>query len=89
MKRGNLKAWAGESLVALNVIDAVNRGLRSIVTPAVVIEGEHDNFVKPQCAKQLAATLPHAQLQMVSGGHMAPYTHPATIAAAVQTLSRP
>ena len=88
MKRGNLEAWAGESLVALNVIDAVNRGLRSIVTPAVVIEGDHDNFVKPQCAEQLAATLPHARLEMVSGGHMAPYTHPATIAAAVEAVSR-
>ena len=88
MKRGNLEAWAGESLVAMNVIDAVNRGLRSILTPAVVIEGDHDNFVKPQCARQLAATLPHAQLEMVSGGHMAPYTHPATIAAAVEALSR-
>lgn len=88
MKRGNLEAWAGESLVALNVIDAVNRGLRSIVTPAVVIEGDHDNFVKPQCAEQLAATLPYARLEMVSGGHMAPYTHPATIAAAVEAVSR-
>jgi len=88
MKRGNLEAWAGESLVALNVIDAVNRGLRSIVTPTVVIEGVHDNFVKPQCATQLAATLPHARLEMVSGGHMAPYTHPTTIAAAVEALSR-
>jgi pimeloyl-ACP methyl ester carboxylesterase len=88
MKRGNLQAWAGESLVALKVIEGVNRGLRSIVTPAVVIEGDHDNFVKPQCAKQLAATLPHARLEMVNGGHMAPYTHPATIAAAVEAVSR-
>ncbi len=84
MKRGNLQAWAGESLVALKVIERVNRGLRSILTPTVVIEGEHDSFVKPQCAKQLAAILPRARLEMVSGGHMAPYTHPATIATAVE-----
>lgn len=87
MKRGNLEAWAGESLVALNVIDTVNDGLRSIITPSVVIEGDRDSFVKPQCARQLAERLPHARLQMVSGGHMAPYTHPATIAAAVEAIA--
>ncbi len=89
MKHGNLEAWAGEILAANTTIESVNRGLHTIAAPAIVIQGEQDKLVEPQCGRRLAAALPHARLQMVSGGHMAPYTHPATIAAAVQTLSRP
>jgi pimeloyl-ACP methyl ester carboxylesterase len=88
MKHGNLEAWAGEMLAASNVIESVNRSLHAIHTPAVVIQGEHDKLVVPRCGRRLATTLPHAQLEMIGGGHMAPYTHPATIAAAVQAVSR-
>jgi pimeloyl-ACP methyl ester carboxylesterase len=87
MKRGNLEAWAGESLVADGVIEGVNRGLRGIAVPAIVIQGSHDQFVKPLCGQRLAATLPHAHLEMVSGGHMAPYVHPRVVAAAAQALA--
>jgi pimeloyl-ACP methyl ester carboxylesterase len=87
MKRPNLEAWAGESLAADGVIDGVNRGLRGIAAPAIVIQGNHDQFVEPRCGRRLAATLPDARLEMVSGGHMAPYTHPQTIADAVQSLA--
>ena len=88
MKHGNLEAWAGEMLAANNVIESVNHSLYTIHTPAIVIQGEHDKLVYPHCGRRLAATLPHAQLEMIGGGHMAPYTHPATIAAAVQAVSR-
>jgi pimeloyl-ACP methyl ester carboxylesterase len=87
MKRGNLEAWAGESLAADGVIEGVNRGLHRIEVPAIVIQGDHDHFVKPQCGRLIAATLPHARLEMVSGGHMAIYTHPQVVAAAVQSLA--
>jgi pimeloyl-ACP methyl ester carboxylesterase len=87
MKHGNLEAWAGETLAANGVIEGVDRRLKQIRTPAVVIQGDSDQLVKPQCGRRLAATLPDAHLQMVSGGHMAPYTHPQTIAAAVQKLA--
>lgn len=87
MKRGNLQAWAGESLAADGVIEGVNRSLHGIAVPAIVIQGDHDGFVKPLCGRRLAATLPHARLEMVSGGHMAPYTHPQVVAAAVQSLA--
>lgn len=87
MKRGNLEAWAGESLVADGVIEDINRRLRGIAAPAIVIQGDHDRFVHPLCGRRLAATLPNARLEMVSGGHMAPYDHPHTIAAAVQALA--
>jgi pimeloyl-ACP methyl ester carboxylesterase len=87
MKHGNLEAWAGETLEANGVIEALDRGLARIQTPAVVIQGASDRLVKPVCGRRLAARLPNARLEMVSGGHMAPYTHPQTIAAAVQSLA--
>ncbi len=87
MKHGNLEAIAGERLAANGVIEGVNRGLRGINVPAIVIQGASDQLVKPQCGRRLAATLPNARLEMVSGGHMAPYTHPHVIAAAVQALA--
>ena len=88
MKHGNLEAWAGEMLAANTVIESVNHALHTIVAPAIVIQGEQDKLVAPQCGRRLAAALPHAQLEMVQGGHMAPYTHPATVAAAVNAVSR-
>jgi pimeloyl-ACP methyl ester carboxylesterase len=87
MKHGNLEAWAGETLAANGVIEALDRGIPQIETPAVVIQGASDHLVKPACGRRLAALLPKARLEMVSGGHMVPYTHPQTVAAAVQRLA--
>lgn len=86
MTHGNLQALAGEQLAANGVIEGIDRGLTSIAAPTVVIQGDHDELVKPTHGRRLAAALPHARLVMVSGGHMAPYTHPDAIAAAVQSL---
>jgi pimeloyl-ACP methyl ester carboxylesterase len=88
MTHGNLKAWAGETLAANGVIEGVNRSLGQIRSPAVVIQGASDQLVKPACGRRLAGLLPGSHLEMVPGGHMAPYTHPATIAAAVASLDR-
>ncbi len=87
MKHGNLEAWAGEILAADGVIEGVDRGLRATHVPAVVIQGEQDKLVLPQCGRRLAATLPDARLERVSGGHMAIYTHPEVVAAAVGSLA--
>jgi pimeloyl-ACP methyl ester carboxylesterase len=87
MKHGNLEALAGERLAANGVIEALTRGLHGIDVPAVVIQGVHDQLVKPQCGRRLAAALPNARLEMVPGGHMALYTHPQVVAAAVQSLA--
>jgi pimeloyl-ACP methyl ester carboxylesterase len=87
MKHGNLEAWAGETLAANGAIEALDRGLTRIETPAVVIQGASDHLVKPACGRRLATLLPKARLEMVSGGHMVPYTHPQTVAAAVRSLA--
>jgi pimeloyl-ACP methyl ester carboxylesterase len=88
LKHGNLEAFAGEILHINKEIDRVNSGLAGLRVPAVVIQGEQDKLVKPQCGKSIAASVRGARLQMVPGGHMAPYTHPAVVAAAATSLAR-
>jgi pimeloyl-ACP methyl ester carboxylesterase len=85
--RGNLEAFAGEQLAANGVIDGVDKHLATIDVPAIVIQGADDQLVKPVHGRRLAATLPQASLAILSGGHMAPYTHPAAIANAVVDLA--
>jgi pimeloyl-ACP methyl ester carboxylesterase len=69
------------------VIAQIDKGLGAVETPAVVIQGEQDELVNQSHGRKLAATLPHARLVMLYGGHMQPYDHPAAIADAVQSLS--
>jgi pimeloyl-ACP methyl ester carboxylesterase len=88
MTHGNLEALAGERLAAGGVVARVDRGLRGIRLPTVVIQGNADHLVKPIYGRRLEAALPDARLVMVGGGHMVPYTHPATVAAAVETVTR-
>jgi pimeloyl-ACP methyl ester carboxylesterase len=85
---GNLEAFAGEQLAANGVIDGVDEQLATIDVPAVVIQGSDDQLVEPAHGRRLAATLPDARLAIVSGGHMAPYAHPAAVAGAVLELAR-
>lgn len=87
MTRGNLEAFAGEMLAANEVVARIDMGLATIQTPAVVIQGNADELVAPARGKRLAATLPHARLVMLHGGHMQPYSHPTAIAAAVRALA--
>jgi pimeloyl-ACP methyl ester carboxylesterase len=86
--RGNLEAFAGEQLAANGVIDGVDKRLATIDVPAVVIQGADDQLVKPAHGRLLAATLPDARLEIVAGGHMAPYTHPAAVAGAALELAQ-
>lgn len=86
LTHGNLEALAGERLAAAGVFDRIDRSLASIAAPAVVIQGDKDELVKPAYGRRLAGELPHARLVMVSGGHMVPYTHPAAVAAAIDSL---
>jgi len=88
MTHGNLEALAGEYLAAGGVIEHIDRGLHSIETPAVVIQGEEDHLVKQTYGRRLAAELPHARLTMLYGGHMQPYVHPGAIPATPSTTGR-
>jgi pimeloyl-ACP methyl ester carboxylesterase len=88
LKHGNLEAYSGETVAANGVIEGINRGLGGIHIPTIVLQGAQDKLVKPECGRRLAASLPNARLQMVQGGHMVPYTHPAAVAAAAQAVAR-
>jgi pimeloyl-ACP methyl ester carboxylesterase len=86
--RENLEAFAGEQLAANGVIDGVDKHLATVDAPAIVIQGADDQLVEPAHGRRLAATLPDARLAIVSGGHMAPYTHPAAVAGAALELAQ-
>ncbi len=86
MTHGNLEAWAGEILAANGVIAQIDKRFGVIRAPAVVIQGDEDELVKPIYGRRLAAELPNSRLEMIYGGHMQPYDHPAVIAAAVQSI---
>jgi pimeloyl-ACP methyl ester carboxylesterase len=86
MTSGDLEALAGEYLAAGGVIDRVDGRLAAVDVPAIVIQGSEDHLVKPIYGRRLASELPDARLEMLYGGHMQPYDHPAAIAAAVRGL---
>ena len=86
MQHDDLDAYADEQLRADDVIADLDAELSSIDTPAVVIHGDGDKLVEPEHGRRLATLLPHARLEMVSGGHMAPYQHPGVVASAVREL---
>lgn len=88
MRHEDLDAYAGEEQEANDVFERVDARLATIDAPAVVIQGEGDKLVTADHGRRIAATLPHARLVMVGGGHMAPYVHPAVVAAAVRRLLR-
>ncbi|MFK3659248.1 alpha/beta fold hydrolase [Scandinavium sp. NPDC088450] len=51
--------------------------LQKIEVPVEVVLGEHDEFIKPEHATYLAATLPNATLTMIPGvSHFAPLQKP-------------
>jgi pimeloyl-ACP methyl ester carboxylesterase len=86
MRHEDLDAYAAEQLAVDDAIADLDERLARIATPAIVIHGAKDAFIEPAHGRRLAALLPHARLEMVSGGHMAPYVHPALVAAAVRRL---
>lgn len=55
--------------------------------PTVVIQGASDELVRPRCGRELAAGIPGARLELLSGGHMTPYTHAVQAAAAINGLA--
>jgi pimeloyl-ACP methyl ester carboxylesterase len=51
--------------------------LRSVAVPVTVVQSEHDEFIRPEHAEYLAATIPGAQLVLLPGvSHFAPLQRP-------------
>ncbi|WP_313523277.1 alpha/beta hydrolase [Shinella sp.] len=52
--------------------------LAGITVPVVIVLGEHDEFIRPEHAAYLAATIPQARLTILPGvSHFAPLQRPA------------
>ena len=61
--------------------------LREIDVPVILLHGTEDTLLPRDCARQLQAGLPRAELRWVEGaGHALPVTHGEEIRAAVQDL---
>jgi len=59
--------------------------LRTITCPVLVACGEADGLTPPEHARELAASLPHARLEIVPGaGHMLTMEQPARVTALLQ-----
>jgi len=86
MQHEDVDAYADEQLHADDVVADVDKRLATIRAPVVVVHGRDDQLIELEHGRRLAAALPHARLAVVSGGHMAPYVHPAVVAAAVRDL---
>jgi pimeloyl-ACP methyl ester carboxylesterase len=88
MRHDDLDALAGQRLAAGGVIDDLQaEDLREIDVPAVVIHGRDDRLVDARVGREIAAALPGARLELVSGGHMVPYVHAALVARAAGTCA--
>lgn len=58
--------------------------LAALTVPVRVVQAEHDEFIRPEHARYLAATIPGASFQMLPGvSHFAPLQRPALFNAAV------
>jgi pimeloyl-ACP methyl ester carboxylesterase len=72
--------------LAMEGFDVRDR-LGEIAVPIIVLHGTADTLLPPQCAKELAAGLPHAELRLVQGaGHALPLTHSKQVGEAVGDL---
>lgn len=63
--------------------------LPAVRVPTLVVAGGNDGFTPPHRSRQLAETIPHAELLWIDGGsHSAPLEHPERVAAGVSDFLR-
>ncbi len=56
----------------------------SLAVPTLLLTGQHSPIAARRVCEHLAATLPHARLEVIAGaGHMGPLTHPKQVEAAI------
>ncbi|MRX49226.1 alpha/beta fold hydrolase [Paracoccus sp. S-4012] len=79
---------------ALRDLDVADRGIRAlqprlgqIEAPALILHGREDDVVRFGQAEHAAATLPHAELRPMPGGHMMPVIRPKAVAAAIREMA--
>jgi pimeloyl-ACP methyl ester carboxylesterase len=61
--------------------------LRSIAVPTLMIWGDQDPVVPVQAAREAAALIPEARLEILPAGHVPQLRHPHTVATLIKSLS--
>lgn len=84
MSPGNLAAFASDQLQFDETSEWLDENVSQIRVPSVIIGARSDKLVAVDHVRRLAGELPGADLTVVDGGHMIPYTHPDVIAAQVR-----
>lgn len=88
MKSEDLKAFSNELGAVSSVLDQLAPQYSTIRTPTWIIQAKDDKLVTTSEVQRTARVIPGAQLKIVSGGHMATYTHPDAVAAAIAAAMR-
>lgn len=94
---GYMRPWRGEEGVQAywravacydeNLSRPVAERLDELDVPVLVLWGEHDNWLPPRMADELAASIPRAELKLIpSAGHFSPEDNPEAFATAVETF---
>ena len=81
-------AFAREQAFLVRDTAALAERLPEITTPALLLHGWKDDVVPLRAGGALAATLPHARLEVVDGGHMLNLEHPEVVARAITTFAQ-
>ncbi|MDO4262909.1 MAG: alpha/beta hydrolase [Deinococcus sp.] len=88
LRRSQLLALAEENRTIARELSALAPRYAALRLPVVVLAGDQDALSPAQHhAVPLAAQLPGAQLQLLSGGHQLHWTHPQDVAAAVRQVT--
>ncbi|MGB1583706.1 MAG: alpha/beta fold hydrolase [Solirubrobacterales bacterium] len=88
MKSEDLEAFSDEIPAFSEISDRLSRQYPSIRVPVWIIQGRDDKLVTTSQVESVSRQIPGAKLQIVSGGHMATYTHPAAVARAISAAAR-
>lgn len=84
------RSWAAEQRLMLRDLGRLEPGVAAITVPTVVISGGADHVVSAAAGARLAASIPGAEFRLVPGArHLLPFDHPAEIADAVRSVTRP
>lgn len=59
----------------------------TLEVPTLVLRGDHDHAEEEHVCDLLVEALPEGRLQVVSGGHLTPVTHPERVAGALRRLA--
>jgi pimeloyl-ACP methyl ester carboxylesterase len=78
------RAFAVEQRALFTDLPELEERLSQIDAPTTIVSGTSDRIVTPRAAGLLAAQIPGAQLELITGaGHLLPHTHGAELAAIV------